>query len=498
MKLFGISLNRHSIPFLFLACSPIAFLLLRESFTAFWPSVATRAITVFLELGFIALATLSIANLKQWNISRRYSALLIIWLLWAGLSTVLGEHPWAGIVRWFELLISFIFGLFIYLLIQQSPQYKNLILYGIISALLFSLICYIGLWFALEDPYSYKWVPSSPFFNNIRHYGYFVGTVLPLGYWLLESHEKDKRLFAILYLSLSWGLAFWLGGRGALLGIIVATIIYMIISTKNIKWVLLSILIGAILSQFFVVQSGSLNLFHLLAWFNPGNDIDLNQISANRLKIYQDSISYWWSNAPILGTGADAFRYIMPSITGISQPHSIIIQLIFSYGLIGLIIPLGLIILLSIRQSKLDNRENSLIFLCIISAAIHALTDGVLYHAFGLFIVLILLTLSIPSTKKETQPLLKTTLLLSVLALMTYIIFSAQVVNSKNDSASDNWIEWNAKYPLYFSPEHWMSGNDAATKDHLIELALTRSSAKCWFYSRHSDPIASKLKTYCK
>jgi O-antigen ligase len=500
MQAFGVSLNRHSIPFLFLACTPIAFLLLREYFTAFWPSIATRAITVFLELGFITLATLSISNLKQWNISRRYTVLLVIWLLCAGLSTVLGEYPWGGIVRWFELLISFIFGLFIYLLIQQSPQYKNLILYSIITTLLFSLICYLALWCVLKDPYSYNWVVDAPFFNNIRHYGYFIATALPLGYWLLESNEKNKHLLSIFYLSFAWGLIFWTGGRGALIGVAVATAIYFIISARNIKWVLLSILIGAVFSQLFIVESALLNLFRMFSFFDINGEYDLNNISSSRIRIYQESIIYWWHTNPLWGNGADAFRYIHPGIkeSVYSHPHNIFIQLLFSYGILGLIIPSYLAISLAFKRFSKFDKKNIIIFSCIISAATHALTDGVLYHAFSLYIVVTLLALSIPSTKKEIKPHLRISISLSLLTLTLFCVFSAQVILSKDKEIDADWIKWNAEYPLYFSPKNWMQDKDSITKDHLIELATTRSTAKCWFYSRHSNPDISQLKAYCQ
>lgn len=502
MKAFGIQVNQHSLPFIYLACIPIAFLLIRQSYPAFWPSISTRAITVFLELGFILLATPNIAKLKIWNASPKYLLIISLWGFCAGLSTLLGDYPWAGSVRWFELVVNLIFGLYIYLLIQDSPEYKSVILYSVMISLLFTLVIYLGLWITLEEPYSYDWVSASPFFNNIRHYGYFIATALPLGYWLLEKSDNNnstsRKLTPLVYLSLAWALLFWSGGRGALLGVMIATACFFIIAPSNIKWVLTSILLGGGLSQFFIVESSSLNLFHILSWFNTLGETSLNTLSANRIVIYTDAITFWWTNNPLLGAGADAYRYIKPGNHPVSHPHNIFIQLLFSYGIVGLLIPTGLFILLIFRQFESYIKQNFVIFLCIISASIHALTDGVFYHAYSLLITTIIIALCLPHTKIGLQSQLKLVTSLFILSIITFSIFSTQIIQSKNQLQSKAWIEWNMKYPLYFSPENWLENTSKNEKDYLINFSLTHSENKCWLYSRHSSPNKDTLKQYCQ
>lgn len=500
MKAFGIQINLRSLPVLYLACIPIAFLLLRQSYPSFWPSISTRSISVFLEIGFILLVTPYIYTLKEWNVSRKYLLIISFWISLAGSSTLLSDYPWAGSIRWLELIVNLIFGLFIYLFIQNMPEYKSTIIKSLIISLLFTLIFYIGAWFALEDPYNYDWVGSAPFFNNIRHFGYFIATVLPLGYWLLENKtDNTKRYTALTYLSCAWALLFWTGGRGALLGVIFVTLWYFIVSPKNIKWVIFSIILGGVLSQFFIVKSGSLNLFHALSLLTAGQgNADLNSISSNRIGIYIDSLNYWWNNSPVLGMGADAFRYIKPSISGISQPHSILVQLVFSYGIIGILIPLGLFIALTFRQLQSDTKDNKIIYLCILSAAIHALTDGVFYHAYSLLILSILIAISIPVTRKISPSYFKPCLSLVCISAIIYLIFTAQVIQSKDEFKSSSWIQWNMKYPFYFSPENWLENSNEIKKDKLINFSLSHSENKCYFYTRHSNPTEEMLEQYCR
>ena len=434
MKAFGININKSSIPFLYLALTPVIFLFLRESYTLLWSSMTTRIITIGLESGFILLALPAMLKLRVWQVTSHYLWLLFAWLAWTALSSLLSGNPWGSIMRWLELSTSIIFASSIYFLIQDSDKYKNTIIISLMLTLIASLLFHLFLWNLLADPYTYNWVSDAPFFNNIRHYGYFIATILPLGYWLLETNSLNKKVISFIYLTLSWGLIFWLGGRGALLAVCLITICFCYFSRKSISWVIISIICGCFLSQLFIVESGSLNLIHFMSWFSENERGDLNSFSASRIKIYQDSLLFWWDNAPVLGLGADMFRYIMPSIPNISHPHNIFIQLIFSYGPIGLAIPLYLATSLLIKQFKLGFSRNSTLFLCVISACIHALTDGVFYHAFSIFILSIIVPLSLPPTsekmKKTIIPKYKHYTFISI-SLLTIIslLYSAAFLN---------------------------------------------------------------------
>lgn len=184
MKAFGVSLNKQSIPFLYLACISIRFLLLREYKSIFKPSISTRATPVFLQFGFTFIALPSLSKMKHWQGSHKVILLMVAWLIWTCLATFLGEYPWGGIIRWFEILTSIIFSYCVYLLVQNTPRYKNLIIYSLITTLIFIITTYVAVWFSLDNPVTFEWVPFSPFVNNIRHTGYIAAALLPLGYWL--------------------------------------------------------------------------------------------------------------------------------------------------------------------------------------------------------------------------------------------------------------------------------------------------------------------------
>lgn len=480
MQAFGITFDRFSTPIVYLACSIVGFLLIRESVHMLHYPIATRAISVILEIGFILLCLPAINSLKCTSISRKAVYLLGFWLLWTLTSTLLGSHPWAGMVRWFELLSSIATALCIWLLIRERPKLAKYLVFGIISALLFCLFVFLVYWLLLPSPAQHNWVTDIPLFVNIRHFGYLPAAALPLGYWLLEqsqSYERTtlntskyltKRNVISLYLTLCWGLVFWLGGRGAFLSVTIVTAIYFFLSNTNIKLSIYSIFLGLALSQLFIVDVTNLNLLRFLDLFLNGADKDLNTLSSSRIAIYQESILYWWNNAPLFGLGADGYRYIIPAIFGVEaffHPHNSIIQLLISFSFPGILIPFCLFILFTLRIVSRGNKIHMIFFLSLISSLLLSLIDGVLYHAYGLFISTVLIGIGLSyawpkstnaelaKQKNNNQYSLNALILLTAISTsLYYSVFIHQVYQSKYGCVDKHWINWNARYPIYFSP----------------------------------------------
>lgn len=466
MQAFGITINKNTVPLLYLASAIIGYLFLRESLHMFQHSIAIKAITVFLQIGFIASSLAILQSLKAWNVSNNILKLLALWLTLSCISTLLSDHPWAQMARWFEIYISLIAGFCLYQILQLKPHYKIIIIKAIISSLLFCLLIFLGYWHLLANPQQHQWVNNIPIFLNIRHFGFIVSAALPLGYWLLEQSPSNyRKVYTLAYLSVAWGLTFWLGGRSTFIGLIIVTIIYCILSRHQTKIIISSMLIGLGLSQIFIVDLPNLNLFRLLDIFINSEAKSLYQLTSYRSLMYSESLKYWWQNAPILGIGADGYRYIIPAIAGLDMfhhPHSIIIQLLLSYGVLGLIIPSYLFFLLSFRifhPQYLCSKSDKTLFLSLLSCTIAGLFNGIYYHAYSVFICGIIIVLCIPPSSNNLNHshrigLYRTIILSTLIALIYFVIFSAQVFISKNGCTSKKNIDWNAKYPLYFSPTY--------------------------------------------
>jgi len=479
MQAFAITFNRYSVPILYLACAIVGFLLIRESVHMFHHPIATRAISVWLELGFVILSlpairstAIQLQSKSQTLFPRQASVLVITWLAWTLMSTLLGDQPWAAIVRWFEIFSSVITAFCLYTLIRQQPKLIILIIKAIIAALLLCIFAFIVFWNISPDPVKHNWVSTIPFFMNIRHFGYLAAVAIPVGYWLLESNNTENRSIhcVIAYLIMAWALIFWLGGRGTFLAVTIITVIYAFIANKShIKWIIISPLTGLIISQFFIVDSSSLNLFRFIGQ----EGISLDSLSSFRATIYQESLVYWWQQAPIMGIGADGFRYIMPAIgniESIAHPHSSIIQLMLSYGPIGLLIPSYFFCLLTWQVIKSSQIYSKVFYLILLSTLILSLFDGILYHAYGLFISTVVAGICIAlawplhgdakhTKRTESSSGIKSNafaipaIALSVLLIAVYyLVFCYQLYHSKYCEKDAQWINWNARYPIYFSP----------------------------------------------
>lgn len=480
MNLFGITLNRYSLPIFYLACAIIGFLLVRESVYMFQHPIASRAVTILLSIGFVFLSLPAVYRHSHPFLLKagalKTCLIIVAWLLWALVSTLLGDQPWPAMMRWFELLISISMAWCLYIIIRQQPQLINLILKAIIGAIFLSLLAFIVYWNVSDDPIKHDWVSDIPLYMNIRHFGYLATISVPIGYWFLQQQAEqhllgsnknkhsNKNVYIILvYLILSWALIFWLGGLGAFLAVLITSIFYGSIERSHIKWILFTAISGLGLSLLFIVDNPSLNLFR--HFDQP--ETSLNTYSSSRVLIYTDSLIHWWQHSPIFGIGADGFRYILPAINGqegIAHPHSSIIQLILSYGLPGLIIPCYFFFTLTWQVIKSNQKTMTTVYLILLSTLILSIVDGVLYHAYGLFISSIIAgictataywqqpSLETPVTKK-TGLLAPAVLSVSAIATFAYTsVFIFQLYHSKYDKPDTHWITWNAKYPIYFSP----------------------------------------------
>lgn len=230
----------------------------------------------------------------------------------------------------------------------------------------------------------------------------------------------------------------------------------------------MTILLGLILSQFFIVEVPNLNLLRFLDLVINESGKDLNTLSSSRINIYYESIIHWWNKSPIFGIGADGYRYIIPSIIDIDvffHPHSSIIQLLISYGLPGIVLPLYLFIAFSFNIVSNSNKIHLIFSLSILSSLLLSIVDGILYHAYGLFISTLLvgigLTYAWPKestkaienkTENKNHSLCSIIFLLLVTITIYYSVFIYQLSNSKYECVDEEWINWNAKFPIYFSP----------------------------------------------
>jgi hypothetical protein len=482
MQAFGVTLDRYNVPVFFLAFSVLGYFLIRESVHMFQHPVSMRAITILINCVFVLLTLPSIRSQKYLYYSKTVLYLILFWLAWAAFVTLIGDQPWPAMMRWVEILTNFLMAFCLYQLLQHKPDLYKPLLYAIMGTTMFCLAVFLFYWFILATPIKHDWSSEIPLFINIRHFGHLMAISLPLAYWWLEQHKRSQ-FSPIIYLTLCWALVFWLGGRGTFIGVMAATLIFLYKRPNFRLQVLLAAFSGLLLSQFFTTDHPSLNLFRLLDLFWQDGPVDMQALTSFRTVIYEQSIAYWWQTAPISGIGADGYRYISPAIGGveaIAHPHSITIQLLLSYGIPGLVIPIWLATSFLNNQRRLRHPVQVLA-LPILSMALLAQVDGSLYHAQGLFITCIVLGIgaSLFTVKqKAEQKTMHLMVAVVSICLIYWLIFSLQLYVSRNKCMSQGWINWNIKYPIYLSATWTYESNHKHDNESMREQLIKLKSCK--------------------
>ena len=223
--------------------------------------------------------------------------------------------------------------------------------------------------------------------SNIRHLGHIViVSTLYLSIKVLMGEKLNNILF-ILSTITSISLLIWLGGRGAILSYSLGLMLAFIIITKHHKLEIKRLVSLLLLIVFSIIISIPFNIY---SW-NGLNRLldtkqyysqDINTISSNRIELWSLSWDFI-KEKPFFGYGAESF--LLNSDTIFRHPHNFIIQWLFDFGIIGVILFL-VIITFILRTGYKKNisklSDNNLISIAIILGIIsNALISGTLYYS---------------------------------------------------------------------------------------------------------------------
>jgi len=498
-KIFGRHWSFDELPVLLAIIMLPALLFIREAHPHFWSIEATRIIVIATQLLIISCCLIYTPKVKL-SIARPTFFLIATWFIWMTLATLLSTHPWQGAMRLAEIIINVLYAGLLGIYLANKPFSWTLRL--TLSLLVTPLLClavYLLNWNLLDEPQNYDWVHSPPLFINIRHFGAVLTLIFPIGLWFLIKQKPSIRFIGIAYLSIIWALLFWTGGRGPILAITLTTIAAIAICGGIAVPILLAALIGLFASQWFAVDDPSMSLFRLFNVELANKTLD--EISSSRLTIYYESILNWWNNAPLMGLGADAFRYITPPISDpyIHHPHSVAIELLMSFGLPGLLIAVILLVNFAIKFTASFRHKQAQeappltaaltipLGFAATAGLIHANLSGVLYIPYSglLFSTLVALciahinvSMTTLRTKQQTQDqpvnlLIPSAGLLLIVSCLTGTAF-IQHQYSLNTETTEDWFQFNQNYPLYLNLETWLE-NSRKTGNQQQEKTLLKA-----------------------
>ena len=253
------------------------------------------------------------------------------------------------------------------------------------------------------------------FDDNVRHVGYlftfFISLFMAQYAWIILKRKNKKEGFlvkTVLFLSLSIFFTF-IGGRAALLSLIICIIILVTLIRKYnpslVKDFLLNIMIIGFLSVIFSICLSQINSSYVD--IKAVNEHELlmaqltntNNFSTHRIYIWDKILSN--NKKPFLGMGPNSYLHIRDNdkelvrINAI-QPHNIFLQLYLEWGLIGtfLIFVFLFMKLKNLSNNLLNNNYNQINIISVSVCAglfFHSFVDGTLFYSQTLLLFIIFL-----------------------------------------------------------------------------------------------------------
>ncbi len=239
------------------------------------------------------------------------------------------------------------------------------------------------------------WFNNPPFHGHIRHTGYQVaaGISALLVFFVARSGTPVSLwTLSVMLLGLCTFLI-WMGGRGSLLSVLVASgLLSMTLRTmgqpSHRLWLALglSMVLGTVMAQWLVVFPWN-GLFDLVERTASAVAEGADEVASGRIALW---LSAWTSVKGHLwfGLGPQAYVFMPNHIFGI-QPHSMVMQFLVEWGLLGGLLFSALLaygfyrgFMLHIVRAGRDQVDLAALAAgtVIVALTFHGLFDGTYYH----------------------------------------------------------------------------------------------------------------------
>ena len=312
----------------------------------------------------------------------------VLWVLMLFVNTLAShiDGVIASVSRAHFMLGHFLLAWSVYASCRLFSWQTAFLLWPAFLAALVCLFSIIFVWVGLESPVSYDWFYDPPLFNHIRHMAYFLCFVSIVSVFWFFTAKDAMRMFASLFLVVSFSLLFWNGGRGAILAVVAASPLAFFcvgFSWPRLRYFIYLMMLCLALSLLFWVESRGIGWFNAL-WRSEAAS-DLNALSSGRLWIWFELLPFIIQR-PFLGWGGESFLSVWQHELQISQAHNGLIQLLLDWGAVVALGIIGLICyflargIKALHAYKRQSPEALLLGVMIAFAMlVLAIFDGVFY-----------------------------------------------------------------------------------------------------------------------
>lgn len=333
--------------------------------------------------------------------NRGVSLLLCFWVVAVSLSFFLSPLELKSLTvarfRYAETLTHLVFGIAVLILVlgERFPLRKILVVLVLSNCLV--VLQAILVWHFSSDPAIHTqrmWMYHFPMSGHARHAGYnmFVAVLAAMGL-LLGSRALKSAVLSVVALLLLASCLFWLGGRAAVLSVLVGAIISVWMLRPKVSQAKVGLLVVLLAASVFIAEKASQFPFNGLSSSvsRSVNAEDLNGLSSSRIAIWEQSLEQMQGHW-LLGFGSQAYLFLPDKVAPkTSSPHNFLVQFLLEWGLLGtLVICFVLAILaykarclLAVKRERLASPQAwylTAVVAIVVGLVFHALLDGTLYH----------------------------------------------------------------------------------------------------------------------
>lgn len=313
-------------------------------------------------------------------------ALFIIAIFYS--SSIVSEQPLTSLTISFGYLLHIIFAIALLSLLKNKRDEVGEGLAFWLCIGLLPLLAFTA-WVFAFPPHPSKvlggyldWSAALPGFISVRHFGSWTGALMVLSAsFVLHSTDKQKVRAWLACYFLSSFATIWSGTRAAILAFAIALTLQVVFARKipKINKVgSLAIISGAscVLAVFFH-PNGEDNFW----LFNFGEAKTVNQFSSGRILLWKLTCLRWL-DAPWWGLGSGSTYWEVFAGWRHTQPHNAVLQFLISWGIVGAIPAISIILRATYRAFSITKATPQLwpFFSSFVSLLIMSMLEGMLYY----------------------------------------------------------------------------------------------------------------------
>ncbi len=353
--------------------------------------------TRLMELPFVACELLIIhvalrRGLDDLALARSLPMDIRIALMLLGIGLIVGsavasQNPAASITLSIITLIHLRFSAAIYFLARRDGPAQIRLWFVLLGAGLAALTVLTTWKFSFPPPS--EAVPGGivelrsavPGFIDVRHFGSWTGAVAA-GLMIMLLYDDDQRfgLFHLMYL-LAAGLTCWSGTRAAVLAMVVVAVI-AVIGLRRLPGTRAMVMVGLLsvlsLGVGMALAPAGLPEFGL---FGRTDFSNANALTTGRDVLWSRAYLRWL-DAPLFGWGSGSTFWELRFSWTPTQPHNVVLQFLISWGLVGALGGLWLLVraIAATFRPGFDRSELRPLTAMLYCLLAMSLVEGMLYY----------------------------------------------------------------------------------------------------------------------